>query len=67
MLNWSAVPPVAALSYFSRQYPSHPITAQYALRVLNSYPPDVLLFYIPQIVQALRLDSVSALQLLPFI
>ncbi|XP_067946657.1 phosphatidylinositol 4-kinase alpha-like [Watersipora subatra] len=59
MLNWSIVPPVVALSYFSRQYPPHPITAQYALRVLNAYSPDVLLFYIPQIVQALRYDTMG--------
>lgn len=48
-----------ALAYFSRQYPPHPITAQYAVRVLKSYPPDAVLFYIPQLVQAVRHDTVS--------
>lgn len=42
----------------ARQYPTHPITVQYAVRVLRSYPPDVLLLYIPQLVQALRYDTV---------
>ena len=38
MLTWSPVPPVVALGYFSRQYPPHPITAQYAVRVLREFP-----------------------------
>ncbi len=59
MLTWSPVSPVVALSYFSRQYPPHPITAQYAVRVLRSYPPEALLFYVPQLVQSVRYDTVS--------
>jgi len=59
MLNWARVSPVQALAYFSRQFPPHPITAQYAVRVLKSYPPDAVLFYIPQLVQAVRHDTVS--------
>ncbi|XP_065557789.1 phosphatidylinositol 4-kinase alpha-like [Artemia franciscana] len=62
MLHWERVSPVKALSYFSRQYPQHPITAQYAVRCLNSYPPDAVLFYIPQLVQAIRYDTLSYLQ-----
>ncbi|EEB20254.1 Phosphatidylinositol 4-kinase alpha, putative [Pediculus humanus corporis] len=58
-LSWSRVSPVQALSYFSRQFPPHPITAQYAVRVLGSYPADTVLFYIPQIVQALRHDTMG--------
>ncbi|XP_076062775.1 phosphatidylinositol 4-kinase III alpha isoform X2 [Oratosquilla oratoria] len=59
MLTWSPVPPVKALAYFSRQYPPHPITAQYAVRVLSAYPSDTVLFYIPQLVQALRYDTMG--------
>ncbi|XP_045112601.1 phosphatidylinositol 4-kinase alpha-like [Portunus trituberculatus] len=59
MLTWAAVPPVKALAFFSRQYSPHPLTAQYAVRVLTNYPPDVLMFYIPQLTQALRYDTMG--------
>lgn len=59
MLTWSKVGPVQALSYFSRQYPLHPLSAQYAIKTLNSYPADSVLPYIPQLVQALRHDTVG--------
>lgn len=59
MLTWARVSPVQALSYFSRQLPPHPISAQYAVRTLASYPAEAVLFYIPQLVQAIRHDSVS--------
>ncbi|CAH1104235.1 unnamed protein product [Psylliodes chrysocephalus] len=59
MLTWARVSPIQALAYFSRQFPSHPISAQYAVRVLSSYPADTVLFYIPQLVQALRHDKMG--------
>ncbi|KAK3879548.1 hypothetical protein Pcinc_015884 [Petrolisthes cinctipes] len=59
MLTWAPVPPVKALAYFSRQHSPHPLTAQYAVRVLSNYPPDTLLFYIPQLTQALRYDPMG--------
>lgn len=59
MLTWSKVGPIQALSYFSRQYPLHPLSAQYAIKTLNSYPADSVLPYIPQLVQALRHDTAS--------
>ncbi|KAF5285106.1 hypothetical protein FQA39_LY16795 [Lamprigera yunnana] len=61
VLTWSRVSPVQALSYFSRQFPPHPITSQYAVRVLQSYPPEAVLLYIPQLVQALRHDTMGYL------
>ena len=60
ILIWAKIGPIHALSYFSRQYPSHPITAQYAVKTLNSYPAEAVLPYIPQLVQALRHDTVNS-------
>ncbi|KAK2556707.1 Phosphatidylinositol 4-kinase alpha [Acropora cervicornis] len=59
LLCWAAVTPVQAMAYFSQQYPPHPLTAQYAIRVLQSSPPDAILLYIPQLVQATRYDALG--------
>lgn len=59
MLTWSKVEPIQALAYFSRQYPTHPLTAQYAVKTLGSYPAEAVLPYIPQLVQALRHDTMG--------
>ncbi|XP_068676768.1 phosphatidylinositol 4-kinase alpha-like isoform X2 [Montipora foliosa] len=59
LLCWSAVTPLQAMAYFSQQYPPHPLTAQYAIRVLQSFPPDTILLYIPQLVQATRYDALG--------
>nr|XP_006818688.1 PREDICTED: phosphatidylinositol 4-kinase alpha-like [Saccoglossus kowalevskii] len=55
-LIWKPVAPIDALAYLSRQFPTHPLTAQYAIRVLRSTPPELLLFLVPQLVQAVRYD-----------
>ncbi|XP_063216675.1 phosphatidylinositol 4-kinase alpha isoform X2 [Bacillus rossius redtenbacheri] len=59
MLTWARVSPIHALAYFSRQYPPHPITAQYAVRALSSFPADAVLMYIPQLVQSVRHDTMG--------
>ncbi|VDD76796.1 unnamed protein product [Mesocestoides corti] len=59
ILSWAPVPPVTAISYFSRMYPQHPLTHQYAVRVLTAYPPETLLFYVPQLVQGTRYDKLG--------
>lgn len=61
VVSWAPVNPIQALSYFSRQYPSHPLTAQYAVKTLSSYPAEAVLPYIPQLVQALRHDTMGYL------
>ncbi|XP_047123411.1 phosphatidylinositol 4-kinase alpha isoform X2 [Hydra vulgaris] len=59
ILIWAIVSPVNAISFFSQQFPPHPFTAQYAVRVLQSYSTETMLFYIPQLVQALRYDHMG--------
>ncbi|CAH0713580.1 unnamed protein product, partial [Brenthis ino] len=59
MVTWARVTPVEALSYFSRQYPPHPLSAQAAVTALTSYPSSAVLTYIPQLVQALRHDTMG--------
>ena len=60
ILTWAKSSPIHALSLLCpRTHPSHPLTAQYAVRTLASYPPDAVLFYIQQLVQATRWDDLG--------
>ncbi|KJE88947.1 type 3 phosphatidylinositol 4-kinase [Capsaspora owczarzaki ATCC 30864] len=59
VLCWAPVSPAGALALFSKLYSPHPVVAQFALRVLRSFPADLILFYIPQLVQALRYDRLG--------
>lgn len=57
--TWAPIQPILALSFFSKAYPPHPLTAQYAIRSLCSYPTEVVMSYIPQLVQAARNDTLG--------
>lgn len=59
IVTWVPIQPILGLSFFSRAYPPHPFTAQYAIRSLCSYPSEVVMTYIPQLVQAIRNDKVG--------
>ncbi|PLW12578.1 hypothetical protein PCASD_16853 [Puccinia coronata f. sp. avenae] len=59
ILYWKKTPVMTALTYFLPQYDNDPILLQYAMRVLEEHPVDVTFFYIPQVVQALRTDTLG--------
>lgn len=47
------------MSYFLPAYQSDPLVIQYAMRALESHSVDTTFFYVPQIVQTLRYDSLG--------
>ena len=58
VLTWAKCSPIQALNLFSKDNPPNSVTHQYASRVLQDYDVEVMIFYIPQIIQALRYDDV---------
>ncbi|KAI6188459.1 1-phosphatidylinositol 4-kinase [Aphelenchoides besseyi] len=60
IMTWTRCSPVLALSLLCPDlFHPHPTTAQYAVDVLRTYSPDVLLLFIPQIVQCIRWDTMG--------
>lgn len=57
LLYWCNVTPPNALLLLEKRFNSHPLVIQYAVRVLHSFPPETIIFYIPQLVQTLRYDK----------
>jgi phosphatidylinositol 4-kinase len=53
------VVPAVAVTYFLPRYNSSPQLLQFAMRSLEHYDVDIVFFYIPQIVQALRYDELG--------
>ncbi|KPA44136.1 phosphatidylinositol 4-kinase [Fusarium langsethiae] len=59
LLYWEPVNPVTAVTMFLPAYQYHPFIIQYAMRALESHSVDVTFFYVSQIVQSLRYDSLG--------
>ncbi|GAB0136479.1 hypothetical protein EsDP_00004779 [Epichloe bromicola] len=59
LLVWEPVNPLTAVTLFLPAYKDHPFIIQYAMRALESHSVDVTFFYVPQIVQTLRYDSLG--------
>jgi phosphatidylinositol 4-kinase A len=59
LLVWAPVTPITAVTYFEPRYHNDPLILQYAHRVLEQHPVDLTFFFIPQVVQALRSDSLG--------
>ncbi|KXS10694.1 kinase-like protein [Gonapodya prolifera JEL478] len=64
LLVFAPVSPVKAIHMLvgGKSSAPHPWITQYLIRVLEFYPSDVVFFYIPQVVQALRYDSKGYLE-----
>lgn len=54
---WAPVMPVAAIDLLQPGVGGHPLVLQYAMRVLEQHPIELVFFYVPQVVQALREDK----------
>jgi phosphatidylinositol 4-kinase len=59
LLYWRNISPASTLIFFCRPFSLHPITAQFASKAMQSFKPDDILLYIPQLVQALRYDKLG--------
>ncbi|CAL5377227.1 unnamed protein product [Camellia sinensis] len=55
--HWAACSITQALEFLTPSYKGHPRVMAYILRVLESYPPERVTFFMPQLVQALRYDD----------
>jgi phosphatidylinositol 4-kinase len=53
------MPPVTAITYLMPRYSGLPQMLQYAIRSLEHFDVDIVFFYIPQLVQALRYDRLG--------
>ncbi|GAB4837929.1 Phosphatidylinositol 4-kinase alpha 1 [Ancistrocladus abbreviatus] len=55
--HWAACSITKALEFLTPAYKGHPRVMAYVLRVLETYPPERVTFFMPQLVQSLRYDD----------
>ncbi|KAG5438647.1 hypothetical protein PCANB_002753 [Pneumocystis canis] len=56
---WAPVVPLTAITYFLPMYNNNGLILQYAARILEHYSLDIIFFYVPELVQALRYDKLG--------
>ncbi|KTW27107.1 hypothetical protein T552_02598 [Pneumocystis carinii B80] len=59
---WSPVVPLTAITYFLPIYNNDGFILQYAVKILEHYSLDVIFFYVPELVQALRYDTLGYIE-----
>jgi phosphatidylinositol 4-kinase len=57
LLYWAPVHPISAIHLLSHTSKFQPWLLQYAIRSIENFPINLVFFYIPQLVQALRYDN----------
>ncbi|XP_077217572.1 phosphatidylinositol 3- and 4-kinase family protein [Tasmannia lanceolata] len=55
--HWASCSITQALEFLTPPFKGHPRVMAYVLRVLESYPPERVTFFMPQLIQALRYDD----------
>uniref|UniRef100_A0A0D3FN54 1-phosphatidylinositol 4-kinase n=1 Tax=Oryza barthii TaxID=65489 RepID=A0A0D3FN54_9ORYZ len=55
--HWAPCSVTQALEFLTPPYKGHPRVMAYVLRVLETYPPETVTFFMPQLVQSLRYDD----------
>ncbi|KAH7425180.1 hypothetical protein KP509_11G043500 [Ceratopteris richardii] len=59
--HWAPCSITRALEFLTPAYKAHPRIMAYVLRVLETYPPERVTFFMPQLVQTLRYDAYDGL------
>ena len=62
LLYWESTDPPHALNLLKKQFKSNQYTTLYALRVLDTFDEQTVLYYVPQLVQSLRYDKLGLVQ-----
>lgn len=55
--HWACCSITQALGFLTPSFKGHPRVMAYVLRVLETYPPERVTFFMPQLVQSLRYDE----------
>eukprot|EP00898_Chlorokybus_atmophyticus_P009242 jgi/Chlat1/948/Chrsp108S01428 len=62
LVYWAPCSITMAMQFLGPSFSSQPRVMSYVLQVLNSYPPDEVTFFMPQLVQALRYDKAGLIE-----